>query len=1358
MKSEYALHPQDSKSHANITRDNNSADSAPFKLTDLQQAYWLGEQDAFNLHTPGYFYLCFFTPQLDIAQLEAALLATIQTHSALCIDIHSDGTQTYAPAPKKIRVPLIDRTLMGPTAADENCPIAFNEQALLDERRANLDEFLPAIDNPVRFSCFADKVHGGYYVHFIFRLFSFDAQSAMLLVNELAGVYLGLRQPQKSALEFRDFITHRQAQQQTHAYQNSLQYWLQRIDSLPAAPDLPTVEHSKLPAKSTFKRLQNCLNAEQTATLFGQARLCGVTINALLCTAYNDIVQLWAKNNAFTLNLLISLRPAGKEGFDKVLGNFGNTLLLEVAAPNGSFSERAKSLQKQMYRDLAHAQISGVEIIRAMHKAGDNARAVPVVFASSIGVELGSDELTPKHLGWDLRRGALQTPQVWLDCQVYKGDNGLVINWDYADQVLLPGVIDEMFAAFNLHLHALLSAQFTPEKLLIPALPRDCLIARDKANNTAKHLPTGLMHDFFAQASKQFLTKPAIIAADTTLNYGQLWRLTTQLAARLRAAGVGANDLVAIVAERGWRQVTAAMAVVQSGGAYLPVASDLPSARKEYLIAQPKVKVVLIERALNVNVQVPEHVHVFILEDVLKGADFATATLDEIDQFNSLQTPDDLAYVIFTSGSTGQPKGVAIDHRGAVNTLQDVIARFNVTSNDRVIGISAFNFDLSVFDIFATLGSGATLVIPPHNATPDPQAWAQCVKDHQVTVWNTVPALLEMQIEYLGCDAAEFLASIKLVMLSGDWIPVSLPERFAAIVPDALMVGLGGATEASIWSNYFIIDTVDPSWKSIPYGWPLSNQRFYVLNQNLEPAPTWVSGDLYIGGVGLAKNYYSDPEKTAASFIYHPKSGERLYRTGDTGRYHPSGYIEFLGRNDTQVKIRGFRIELGEIDAALERCPGVRTGTSLVRKVGERDHQIVAFYAPEYSSLSESTIRQHLSSCLPDYMLPTVLIEIAQLPVTANGKVDRKALSSLAETIKISSKPKLLLNTTTEKKLAKIWQSLLNIDEPHADDNFFELGGTSLLAVRLLNAITQNFAKTLPLISLLRHGTIAAQAQLLDALTEAGQETLTRPPLVTLREGGNKILLLVHPVGGNILCYRSLVNLLPAEFTLLGLQSVGDGSERCIKAMATNYIQAVLGYTATQQPTAQLPAIYLLGWSMGGVLAHEMARQLEVLNKPVAQVIMLDSWMGACSERGKKKLHGADLIANFTKDFLHGQPLPEGFNTLNQLPAAQQIPAAIKLLKTANTAAGNLTQAEFVHLMHEHQANYNALINHQPGRVKARLLEFRASQTQAFPLLEPFSTHGLSNSTITPLEEDHFSIISDRALKSIIESAFKQIH
>ncbi|MDR5831163.1 amino acid adenylation domain-containing protein [Caballeronia sp. LP006] len=1320
----------------------NDSVRGAYPLTPMQQAYWIGEKNGYRLNTAASLYRGFRTTELDVQRLEQALLVLMVNHPALRTRVHADSTQSIAAMPERYEVRIRDL---------RHQEVAFQE-SLAGSRKDAASEHLPGMDSGCQFACFVDRVHDGYRVHFLFRLLILDGYSLALFFNDLTHAYSG-RAINAPTAAFREYAERLSVERSEPEYQLSLDYWNDKLKTLPSAPDLPIRDLDEIPGKSVFRRLQICLEPADVQQLGLQARKLGVTLNALLCTLFADVLRMWSRHPAFTLNLLISNRPADDARFDRTIGNFSNTLLLEVPVVEGDFQGRARALQRQLFREIEYRKVSGVDVIRMMSRPASVLPAMPVVFASTLGLENGS-MAAPAELGWRTDGGGMNTPQVWLDHQVYMDEGRLILNWDYVDGVFMVGVIEEMFETYGNALRQLLALEDSSS--LVPSLPETALAARRLANQTARVLPQGLLHDFFHAACGAHPKQTALIASRVEISYRELFHRTTHLAATLRRLGVCANDLVAIVARRSWRQVAAVIATVQSGGAYLPVAHDLPQARKQWLIQQPGVKVVLGERECVASLSVPADVIVLALEDVLPDeAPTEAVTLANV------QHPHDLAYVIFTSGSTGQPKGVAIDHRGAVNTLQDVIARFGLDTHDRVIGLSAFNFDLSVYDIFATLGRGATLVLPPYGDGPSPADWAKCLQEHGVTVWNSVPALLEMLLEVSAGQAAAVFASLRLIMLSGDWIPVSLPGRMAAVAPNATFVSMGGATEASIWSNYFIIDTVNPAWRSIPYGWPLSNQSFHVLDDALQARPAYAVGELYIGGIGLAQGYYRDPERTSQSFITQPQTGERLYKTSDLGRYRSDGCLEFLGRNDTQVKIHGHRMELGEIDAVLERCPGVRSAASLVKTVGEQHGlQLLAFYVrdravSERAVAIETSIRQHLSDLLPQYMVPSLLVEIDHMPVTANGKIDRAALGQKAAVIQITSTEKILPRNDTERALSSLWEGLLGIESPGVHDDFFALGGSSLLAVRLLNAIAVEFGQSLSLASLLRHGTIAAQAGLIresapqDHARSAGSN-LPRKAVVCIRDAAPEsdsrdVLVAVHPVGGNILCYRELLDYVPADMTVIGIQSRGDGVARTVTGMAASYSEELASHISSNA------RISLWGWSMGGAIAQEMARLLENAGATVANLIMIDSWVGNPA-LDRTVLEGHRLLENFARDLLQTQDSPKDLESLLSLPEARRLQAVRSMLDEAGGV--RLSAADFDSLLAEHRANFNALIRHRPQATCIAPVQFRATRLFDFPFLVPFPAsvgNAAAPGETIDLDETHFSIVRGECLRRITD-------
>ena len=490
------------------------------------------------------------------------------------------------------------------------------------------------------------------------------------------------------------------------------------------------------------------------------------------------------------------------------------------------------------------------------------------------------------------------------------------------------------------------------------------------------------------------LTHPdavAVISGDECVSYRELQERATRLARQLQTRGVKPGELVGLCMRRSTDMIVGALGILMAGGAYVPFDPDYPAERLGFMLDDASVTVLVSQRSLSDRFSERTVEIVFVDELAADGVEHRTTPFvqPQLD-------PDQLAYVIYTSGSTGRPKGVMITHRAAVNTIIDINSRFQMGLADRVLALSSLCFDLSVYDIFGLLAIGGAIVIPDPDRHFEPAHWAELVERHKVTVWNSVPAFMEMFATYAANRSAGGFGSLRCVMLSGDWIAVSLPDRIRAIAPQAKVISLGGATEGSIWSIFYPIDVVDPAWKCIPYGRALANQSVYVLNEELQRCDVGVTGEIFIGGDGVAVGYWNRPDLNAVKFIPDPYSDRpdgRLYRTGDLGRYLEDGDIEFLGRIDHQVKIRGFRVELGEIETALVRHPQVAEAAVVARQVASGTKSLVAFLVlSPPAQVRDRELNEFLRKELPDYMIPARFIRIERMPLNVNGKVDRAAL------------------------------------------------------------------------------------------------------------------------------------------------------------------------------------------------------------------------------------------------------------------------------------------------------------------------------------------------------------------------------
>ncbi|MDB9524394.1 amino acid adenylation domain-containing protein [Oscillatoria sp. CS-180] len=925
----------------------------PFPLTDIQQAYWLGRSQAFelgNVATHGYREI--ETIGLSVAQVETALRSLIQRHPMLRAVITSAGQQQIVPEVPPYEVQVTD---LRDTAPEQV------ETALMAMR----DRLSHAIHDVERWPLFtieaaqltAERIR--FYVGF--DVLIGDAWSFQLLGWEMAQV-LQAQALSPLNLTFRDYVLAEQAFRQSPEFQQALDYWQQRLPDLPPAPDLPLAIAPSALERPRFERRSGRLDSAAWIRLQQRASQAGLTPSGVLLAAFSEVLATWSRQPRFTLNLTLFNRLPLHPQVNQIVGDFTSSLLLAVDnAGHDSFTVRARRLQAQLWEDLEHRTVSGVRVLRELAKTQPRpgGALMPVVFTSTLNQQVRQSSDRPWQA--DVVYGLSQTSQVYLDHQVSEVEGALVFNWDAIADLFPAGLLEDMFAAYNQFLQHLANTE-TAWKTLPQLSPTAHVEA---LNATATQLFSGtepLLHQLFLEQAQQQPDQPAVIASDRTLTYNNLHHHVLSLAAQLHQQGVQPNQLIAVSMTKGWESVVAVLGILTAGAAYVPIAPDLPQERRWHLIRETQTTLLITQSEL-APLAWPDSLTAITVEE---SPTFCLISPPSFPQ----PAPTDLAYVIYTSGSTGLPKGVMIDHRGTVNTVLDINQRFDVGTGDRVLALSALSFDLSVYDIFGTLAAGATLVIPEAQRDRDPAHWVDLLNAHNITLWNSVPALMSLFLTELERHPNP-AQSLRQVLLSGDWLPLSLPEQIQAAFPNAEVVSLGGATEASIWSIAYLIQIVDSAWNSIPYGRPLANQQWYVLNGNLQPCPVWVPGQLYIGGKGLAQGYWQQPEKTAAAFVPNPLLDKKpetpinpqrithneqrtthnpqpiLYKTGDLGRYRPDGTIEFLGREDSQVKLNGYRVELGEIEAALLLHPAIRE--AVVMAVGEtvQSQQLVAYVVPK---------------------------------------------------------------------------------------------------------------------------------------------------------------------------------------------------------------------------------------------------------------------------------------------------------------------------------------------------------------------------------------------------------------------------
>ena len=1066
-----------------------------FPLTDIQQAYLVGRGSDFALGgVSTHLYIEVDAVDLDLPRLESAWQKVITRHPMLRAIILPDGTQQILPEVPLYRFPTQDLSNLDAKGVD----------AGLEQERERLSHQVIPSDRWPLFELSASLLpNNKTRIHISLDCLITDARSFQIMSGELLTFYRDAdAQLPLPNLTFRDYVLAEREIHSSQFYTRALGYWQNRLQTLPPMPQLPLENQPETLDDHKFVQRGHELPKADWERFQARAARAGITPTAALLQCFGEALAVWSRASRLTLNLTLFNRLPLHPDVDDVVGDFTSLLLLGVDELDmGNFEQRASRLQKELWQGVDNRYVSGVQVLRELAQMGDKVQPMmPVVFTSTLGIgSSGQDSSSWHHLGEQVY-SVSQTPQVWIDHVVSERDGALWFTWDVIEELFPAGLIDDLFTAYTHWLTQLARENsawdydwLTTQQQLFPAAQS---AQREAINNTANPIPSGLLHDGFITAAAQNPDAPAVISTERTLTYGELDSLSNQLAHQLRDAKVKPNQLVAVVMQKGWEQVVAVLGILKAGAAYLPIDASMPSERLHYLLDFGEVKVAVTQRCQDAAIEWPGNVQRFSVSD----SDLQIASASPLPGENPA-TATDIAYVIFTSGSTGLPKGVVIDHRGALNTCVDINTRFKVTTKDRVFALSSLSFDLSVYDIFGVLAAGGAVVMPDASGTRDPSHWATLVAQHRVTIWNTVPALMGLLTEYAEQQAEPIIDSLRVVMMSGDWIPVKLPDRIRALCDKADINSLGGATEASIWSIIYPISNVPAEWTSIPYGKPMVNQTFHVLNADLQPCPNLVPGELYIGGIGVAKGYWRDTEKTAASFIEHPETGERLYRTGDLGRYLADGNIEFLGREDFQVKIQGFRVELGDIEAALENQPQVQNAVVIASGPERGEKRLIGYFVRNNTGAVDSNLlRTWLADKLPAYMVPSVFVELEKLPLSSNGKVDRKQLPEPA-TVEQTSPTAPAATSEAADLITQLVGEVLGGAQIDQQENLLQMGATSIEMIRIANAMDQQFGFRPRMDDFYREPTIAGLTHLLDAQQPQSSATSTAPaggdPLAT---------------------------------------------------------------------------------------------------------------------------------------------------------------------------------------------------------------------------------------------------------------------
>ena len=899
-----------------------------------------------------------------------------------------------------------------------------------------------------------------------------DGWSIGVLLEELVTLYEKFAQGKLSPLselplQYKDFVNWQRKCLSSERLQASLAYWKQKLQgelpvlNLPTDLPRPSVQtfkgdRAKLVLDSTLKQKLEDLSRQQEVTLF-----------MTLLTAFKILLYRYTGQTDILVGSPIANRS--KAAIEQLIGFFVNVLVLRTDL-SGDLSfldllERVKStaLEAYVHQDLPFEKL--VEELKLNRDLSYN----PLFQVMFVIQNVPQPNLDLPDLSVSYEEGYNNTSKFDLTLFLENSESGLVATCEYNTDLFNADTITRMLEHFQTLLENIVSnpqQSISDLQLLTPPEVQQLL---GSWNDTNIDYPQDkCIHQLFEEQAEKTPNEIAIVFENQQLTYQELNSRANQLAHYLQQQGVKSDTIVGISMDRSIEMVVALIAILKAGGAYLPLDTEHPKERLGFMMEDARVPVLLTQPHLRD--RLPPHQAKLISIDT-EGTIYTNHSSQNL---TSDVKPENLAYVIYTSGSTGKPKGVMNTHQGACNRLLWMQDAYQLTSKDKVLQKTPYSFDVSVWEFFWTLITGADLVIAKPGGHQDSGYLVDTIDKEEITTLHFVPSMLQMFLEE---PELQRCSSLKRVICSGEALSLSLQEKFFARL-NCELYNLYGPTEAAIDATHWHCQP-NSNLTTIPIGLPIANTQIYILNRDLQPVPIGVPGELYIGGVGLARGYLNRPELTKEKFIENPfNKGTRLYKTGDLARYRADAAIEYLGRIDHQVKIRGFRIELGEIESVLSQHPAVREAVVVVKEISQRQQLVAYIVGDRNYQWSREEGKNYLQNLLPEYMLPSIFVTLDRLPLLPNGKVNRRALP-LPETESRSTVAHQAPSSQIEQKIAAIWQEVLHLEKVGLNDNFFDLGGHSLLLLEVNQKLRKSLQRDLSVVEMFQHPTIASLVQYL---------------------------------------------------------------------------------------------------------------------------------------------------------------------------------------------------------------------------------------------------------------------------------------